>query len=294
MTKLQNPIKEAHEPLLKRVVRSQIFIPVVALALLVIFNLIMDPSFFSITLKQNNDGDPVLSGNLITILNNASELVILAIGMTLVTAASGGQDISVGATIAVAGSVMLRLLCGTDARADTMETSLILAFVVGCLASMLCGAFNGTLVAYFKIQPMVATLIMHTAGRSIAAWVNGNKLPVLNDPTFAVFGGFIPGIPIPTPVFIAIACMIIIALVMKFTTLRLYTQSVGINSYSSRLNGLNPAFVKFLTTTLFNFKVPSDALPAYKAVVVIILVVISAPVFRDKVSKMWKAVKGGK
>ena len=294
MTKLQNPIKEAHEPLLKRVVRSQIFIPVVALALLVIFNLIMDPSFFSITLKQNNDGDPVLSGNLITILNNASELVILAIGMTLVTAASGGQDISVGATIAVAGSVMLRLLCGTDARADTMETSLILAFVVGCLASMLCGAFNGTLVAYFKIQPMVATLIMYTAGRSIAAWVNGNKLPVLNDPTFAVFGGFIPGIPIPTPVFIAIACMIIIALVMKLTTLRLYTQSVGINSYSSRLNGLNPAFVKFLTTTLFNFKVPSDALPAYKAVVVIILVVISAPVFRDKVSKMWKAVKGGK
>lgn len=360
MTKLQNPIKEAHEPLLKRVVRSQIFIPVVALALLVIFNLIMDPSFFSITLKQNNDGDPVLSGNLITILNNASELVILAIGMTLVTAASGGQDISVGATIAVAGSVMLRLLCGTDARADTMETSLILAFVVGCLASMLCGAFNGTLVAYFKIQPMVATLIMYTAGRSIAAWVNGNKLPVLNDPTFAVFGGFIPGIPIPTPVFIAIACMIIIALVLKFTTLRLYTQSVGINSYSSRLNGLNPAFVKFLTyvilglcvgvaalikvsrsainystiakdiemdailavalggnalsggkfsmtgsiigayviqfltTTLFNFKVPSDALPAYKAVVVIILVVISAPVFRDKVSKMWKAVKGGK
>lgn len=88
---------------------------------------------------------------------------------------------------------------------------------------------------------------MYTAGRSIAAWVNGNKLPVLNDPTFAVFGGFIPGIPIPTPVFIAIACMIIIALVMKFTTLRLYTQSVGINSYSSRLNGLNPAFVKFLT-----------------------------------------------
>lgn len=168
-------------------------------------------------------------------------------GNELGLAASGGQDISVGATIAVAGSVMLRLLCGTDARADTMETSLILAFVVGCLASMLCGAFNGTLVAYFKIQPMVATLIMYTAGRSIAAWVNGNKLPVLNDPTFAVFGGFIPGIPIPTPVFIAIACMIIIALVMKFTTLRLYTQSVGINSYSSRLNGLNPAFVKFLT-----------------------------------------------
>ena len=56
----------------------------------------------------------VISGNIITILDNASELAILAIGMTLVTSASGGQDISVGATIAVAGSVVLRVLCGGE------------------------------------------------------------------------------------------------------------------------------------------------------------------------------------
>ena len=87
-----------------------------ALLLLVLFNLIADPGFFKITMGQNSNGDPVLSGYLITILNNASELVILAIGMTLVTSASGGQDISVGSAIAIAGSVVLRVLCGTDRK----------------------------------------------------------------------------------------------------------------------------------------------------------------------------------
>lgn len=341
---------------LKGLMRNQIFIPLAALVILVVFNLIADPSFFKITLGQNNNGDPVLSGNLITILNNASELVILAIGMTLVTAASGGQDISVGATIAIAGSVMLRVLCGDQgARPETMQAPIIVAFLAGCGAAMLFGAFNGTLVAYFKIQPMVATLIMYTAGRSIAAWINNNQLPIISDVSFSYFGNFIPGIPVPTPVFIAIACVIVIMLVLKFTTLGLYTQAVGINSNSSRLNGIDPAFVKFLTyvilglcvavaalikvsristinysviakdiemdailavalggnalsggkfnmwgsilgayviqfltTTLYKFNVASDALPAYKAVVVIILVVMSAPVVREKMSKLWK------
>ena len=63
------------------------------------FNLIADPSFFAISMGQDSSGNPVLSGQLVSILNNGSELAILAIGMTLVTAATGGQDISVGATI---------------------------------------------------------------------------------------------------------------------------------------------------------------------------------------------------
>lgn len=87
--------------------RKQIFIPIAALVILALFNLIVDPSFFKITLGHNAAGDPVLSGYLITILDYGSELAILAIGMTLVTAASGGQDISVGAAIAISGSVVL-------------------------------------------------------------------------------------------------------------------------------------------------------------------------------------------
>ena len=175
--------------------RNQIFIPLAALLVLILFNLIADPSFFKITLGQNSDGNPVFSGYLITILDNASELAILAIGMTLVTAASGGQDISVGAVIAIAGSVVLRVLCGDDPRPETMQAPIIVAFLIACVVSMLFGAFNGMLVAYFKIQPMVATLILFTAGRSIGAWINGNALPIVNEPVFGYFGNYIPGIP---------------------------------------------------------------------------------------------------
>lgn len=341
-----------------RIFRQQIFIPIAALLLLAIFNLINDPSFYKITLGSNNLGDLVLTGSLITILDYGSELAILAIGMTLVTAASGGQDISVGATIAISGSVVLRVLCGGNSRPETMQAPIIAAFLVSCVAAMLFGAFNGILVAYFKIQPMVATLILFTAGRSIAAWINNNELPIINEPEFGYFGGFIPGIPVPTPVFIAAACMILIMLALRFTNLGLYTQAVGINESSSKLNGLNPAFIKFLTfvilglcvavvglikvsrfstinysviakdiemdailavalggnalsggkfniaasilgayviqfltTTLYKLKVSSDALPAYKAVVVIVLVVISAPVFREWIKNVWKKLK---
>ena len=312
--------------MIQKIFRRQIFIPIAALLILAIFNLIADPSFYKITLGYNSAGNPVLSGYLITILDYGSELAILAIGMTLVTAASGGQDISVGAAIAISGSVILRVLCGTNSRPDTLQAPIIVAFLISCVVAMLFGAFNGALVAYFKIQPMVATLILYTAGRSIAAWINNNELPIVNDATFAVFGGFIPGIPIPTPVFIAAACILVTVLVLKFTNLGLYTQAVGINESSSRLNGLNPAFIKFLTfilavalggnalgggkfnmtasilgafviqfltTTLYKFNVQSDALPAYKAVVVILLVVFSAPVVREKMGEFFKRMKAG-
>ena len=346
--------------MIQKIFRRQIFIPIAALLILAIFNLIADPSFYKITLGYNSAGNPVLSGYLITILDYGSELAILAIGMTLVTAASGGQDISVGAAIAISGSVILRVLCGTNSRPDTLQAPIIVAFLISCVVAMLFGAFNGALVAYFKIQPMVATLIQYTAGRSIAAWINNNELPIVNDATFAVFGGFIPGIPIPTPVFIAAACILVTVLVLKFTNLGLYTQAVGINESSSRLNGLNPAFIKFLTfvilglcvavaglikvsrlssinysviakdiemdailavalggnalgggkfnmtasilgafviqfltTTLYKFNVQSDALPAYKAVVVILLVVFSAPVVREKMGEFFKRIKAG-
>ena len=50
---------------------SQLLVPLIAILLLVIFNLIRDPSFFSVGLAANNNGDPVLQGNLISILNGA-------------------------------------------------------------------------------------------------------------------------------------------------------------------------------------------------------------------------------
>ena len=243
----ETKLKRPDESLFKRLTRQQLFIPIAALTLLVLFNLIADPSFFEVTMKENSLGNPVLSGNIISVLDNASELVIRASGRALVSASSGGQDISVGATMAIAGSVILRMVCGGQVTADVMQMPLLLAVGIGIVVSMFFGAFNGVLVAYFKIQPMVATLIMFTAGRSIAAWINNNQLPIVNDISFKYAGTFLPGIPVPTPVFITLFMILVFWLVLKFTNLGLYTQSVGINANSSRLNGLNPQLIKLLT-----------------------------------------------
>lgn len=52
--------------------------------------------------------------------------------------------------------------------------------------------------------------------------------------------------------------------------------------------------IQFLTTTLYKFDVQSDALPAYKAVVVILLVVLSTPKVENGCSAFGKKLKQGK
>ena len=128
---------------LKKFTQSQLAIPVFALLLLVVFNLIRDPSFFSISIKTNNMGYSVLSGNLVSILNGASELVILAIGMTLITSATKGQDISIGASAAIAGSVFVKILRANTITVPVILLALIMAFFVVILFCL----FNGGLFA---------------------------------------------------------------------------------------------------------------------------------------------------
>ena len=319
---------------------GQLTIPLIAIAILLIFNLIRDPSFFSIVISHNNDGNAVLAGNLISIINGASELAVLAMGMTLVTAACGGQDISVGAAAAIAGSVFVKILkSGSSISGGTV----LLAFICACIVAMLFGTFNGVLVAIFKIQPMIATLILYTCGRSIAYWINGGATPTISSHI----------IPVPTPVLIVLLVAILFKLLFHFTSLELFTQSVGINQSAARLNGINSTFIKLLsfiilgvcvavagtigvsrlglinhetllldvemdtilavaiggnslgggkfkisgsiigayviqmlTITLYAMKVSSTDVKAYKAIVIVLLVVIGSPVVKKRVSKL--------
>ena len=341
----------------QRATRSQLIIPILALLALIIFNLIRDPGFFSIKLTESSYGYTVLAGNLISIFNGASELVILAIGMTLVTSSSRGQDISVGAAAAIAGSVFVKILLAGDINWGVI----IAAFLASCLVSMIFGAFNGALVAIFKIQPMIATLILFTIGRAIAYWINGGATPTVSDGRVKYIGGFFPGVPVPTPIFVVVICLVIIALVMKFTNLAIYTQAVGANEKAARLNGINTVRIKMLTyvimgvcvaiagsisvgrlglinhetillgiemdailavaiggnsliggkfnmvgsiigayviqgltITLYAMKVASTDIKAYKAIVIIAIVVIGSPVVKEYVGRYWNKLFGRK
>ncbi len=224
---------------------AQLAIPLTALTLLLLFNLIRDPSFFSITINPVNG---TLNGSLIGIINNASELAIIAMGMTLVTSACGGQDISVGAVGAISGAVFVKVMLDWFGTISILSVSV--ALVLCCAAAVAFKLFNGTLVAVFKIQPMIATLILYSCGRSIAYWINGSANPQLNSPIITAMGQNIPGVPIPTPIFGVVIMGLLFFLIFRVTNLRLYTQSVGINQGAARLNGINPILVKLLSFVL--------------------------------------------
>ncbi len=329
---------------------SQLLIPLIALGILVIFNLIRDPGFYRISVAVNNYGNKVLTGNVISIIDSASELAIIAMGMTLVTAACGGQDISVGCVGTIAGSIFVITLKGIG---DITIWSVIAAGLASIGVAVLFTLFNGTLVSVFNIQPMIATLILFSCGRSIAYWIVGSATPQISGPIITAMGFTIPGIPIPTPIFGVIAVGLLLMLVFKLTTLRLYTQSVGINKGASRLNGINPVAVKLisfvilgvcvaiagiigtsrmgqvslktllidiemdailavaiggnnlgggrfrlsgsilgayiiqmLSTTLQSMKVPPANIKAYKAIVIIIIVLAGSPVLKSKITAL--------
>ena len=70
---------------IKKLTKQQLFLPFFCLLLVLLINLIKNPSFFSIGIQHG-----VLYGRLIDILNRGSEIAILAVGQTLVVAVSAG------------------------------------------------------------------------------------------------------------------------------------------------------------------------------------------------------------
>lgn len=226
----------------KSITKMRLFMPIVCLLVVLLVNVITTPSFFQISL---NNG--VLYGYIVDVVNRASELVILAVGMTLVTAASGGQDISVGAIMAVAGAVCCQILSGGQVTTNEFQNPLVLAIIAALIVAMICGAFNGFLVSHLNIQPMVATLILYTAGRGIAQLITQGQITYVRVETYKVLGGYIGKCPIPTPIFIALIVIIVVNLVLKKTALGLYIECVGINGAASRLVGLNSKMIKFLS-----------------------------------------------
>lgn len=227
----------------KKVTGFRLFLPFLCLFIVLVINLVKTPAFFEITIKNG-----VFYGYIIDIINRSSELIILAVGMTLVVAASGGTDISVGAVSALSGAACVYALVGVGGG-DTYRIPYVLALLIAALVGSLCGAWNGFLVAKLKIQPMVATLILFTAGRGIAQVLTKGFILYVRTDQFKHLGNFIPGVPLPTPIFIAAFLVLITSIILRKTAIGLYIQSVGINKKASRLVGLNSSLIQFLCYT---------------------------------------------
>lgn len=233
---------------LKKITKYRLFLPILCLAIVLLINLITTPEFFQISVRNG-----VLYGRIIDVINRASELVILAVGMTLVVSSSAGTDISVGAIMAVAAAACCYVLAGGQQTVNAYQNPYVLGVLVALVVAVVCGCFNGFLVAKLKIQPMVATLILFTAGRGIAQLITDGQITYVRVNHYKVLGANIKNVPLPTPVFVAIIVVIITAIILKKTALGMYIQSVGINAKASRLVGLKSSKIIFLTYAFCGF-----------------------------------------
>ena len=203
--------------------------PVAALLVLLVLDAILVPGFFRLELKDGH-----LYGALVDILNRAAPLMLAALGMTLVVA-TRGIDISVGAVVALSGTVAAMLVGGATSGAP-MGMALLAAFGV----ALLCGLWNGVLVAGIKLQPIVATLILMVAGRGLAQLLtDGQIVTVYYQPFFFLGSGYVFGLPFSLYVVAAVFALTMI--LMKKTALGLFIQAVGINPVAARLAGLRTA-----------------------------------------------------
>jgi len=120
--------------------------------------------------------------------------------------------------------------------------------VVTLLVSALCALWNGLLVAYGKIQPMVGTLILMIAGRGIAQLItNGIRIQIFYEPYAFIGNGWLV---LPFPVYIVIAVFTLLWLLTRLTSIGLFIESVGVNARSSFFSGIDEKKIKLLAYTL--------------------------------------------
>jgi ribose/xylose/arabinose/galactoside ABC-type transport system permease subunit len=202
-----------------------------ALIGLLIFNAVDTPGF-------------TLETFINTPLRQAVPVAIVAVGMALVIG-TGGIDLSVGSVMAISAQCgVVLLLAGVPA---------VPAIVLAVLIGGVCGAFNGVLVARFRIQPIIATLVLFIGGRGIAkvlsSLVEGKGSGALlnfRDQTFSYLGlgkmrflepgGGVFNVPVQVVVLLVVA--IVVGFVVRSAAFGRYLLAIGGNEQAARLSGI--------------------------------------------------------
>ena len=119
-----------------------------------------------------------------------------------------------------------------------------LVIIAALVIAMLCGMWNGFLVAYMRIQPMVATLILMIAGRGIAQLItNGLRVQITYKPYWFIGQGWII---MPFSLYIVAVVFGLSWLMTRKTSIGMFIESVGINFRSSFFSGIDEKRIKLL------------------------------------------------
>jgi ribose/xylose/arabinose/galactoside ABC-type transport system permease subunit len=203
--------------------------PIWPLVALLLLNLAVTPSFFAVRVQDGR-----LYGSLVDILHNGAPLALTALGMTLVIA-TRGIDLSVGAIVAISGAVACTWIAGSPDPAAPGAAIAGIGLALGLAVAL--GAWNGFLVARLGIQPIIATLVLMTAGRGLAQLVTDGQIVTVNNAFFSAISGSAL-LTVPLTVIVAAAVYALVALVTRRTALGTLVEAVGINPEASRLAGV--------------------------------------------------------
>lgn len=171
-------------------------------------------------------------------------VAIGALGMTMIIV-SGGIDLSVGSSVALASVVGALLV------AKGYSAAVVIALTI--LAGGAVGLVNGAMIAAFRMMPFIVTLGMMGIARGLAKWLAGNQ--IVNAPGSFVDELMRPVSPyllfgLPVGVWIAIALAVLTAIMMRQTVFGRYIFAIGSNEATARLCGIRVQLHKVIIYAL--------------------------------------------
>ena len=184
----------------------------------------------------------VLSPRFLTEQNLANVFRQIAVVTTVGTVVSllmvsRNFDLSVGGVLALSGC--------TAAVLANQGWPLVPALAVGTLAGALVGAFNGFLVVVVGINAVIATLGTMYLSRGAALLVT-NGVPIYAVPDeYKVVGAGYAG-PIPIPVIIMLAFVVVMTIVERRTLLGKFARATGSNPQAAFLCGVPTRLVQMI------------------------------------------------
>lgn len=168
-------------------------------------------------------------GNLLNVIRQVSMVGIIGAGMTFVIL-TGGIDLSVGSTVALAGVAAATVM--------TKMNSIFIATIAALLVGFAVGLVNGLIITKGKLPPFIATLGTMVLVRGIVM-VTTNGSPITTSSKAFNFIGKGKLGPIPVPVLILIVVYIIGYYILKYTKFGRGVYCLGGNSEATRLSGIN-------------------------------------------------------
>jgi ribose/xylose/arabinose/galactoside ABC-type transport system permease subunit len=183
--------------------------------------------------------------NFINIARQISMLTIVSIGMTLVLLA-GGIDLSVGSQIAIIGvSVSLFIV--------KLNMHPFIACVFGLIITTFVGFFNGIVITFTGVAPLIATLAMQIILSGISYIICGG-LPIYGLPnSVKIFAqGYLFRI-IPIPVITMTIVVLVGVFLLNKTYPGRYIRALGSNEEAARLSGINVRLYRVMVYTICGF-----------------------------------------